>query len=109
MTTLVPVSSGTDALQDTVPVAVPAPPVEVVHFTLATPTLSALSPLSVIVGEVVDTMLNPGERICSVGGVVSWPLGGLGGFTGGCTGVDGGGVGVGVLGGGAGVEVDAAP
>ena len=84
VTTLVPVRSGTDALQDRVPVAVPAPPVEVVHFTLVTPTLSAANPLSVIAGDVVDAMLNPGDRICSVGAVVSPPAGGVaGGVTGG--------------------------
>ena len=111
MTTLVPVSSGRDALQDRVPVAVPELPVEVVHFTLVTPTLSVERPLSVIAGDVVDTMLNPGERICSVGAVVSPPAGGVtGGWTGGAGGWTGGvGGGVGVVGGGVVVDGAAAP
>ena len=46
VTTLSPTSTGIAADQEVVPVAVPAPPVEAVHFTEATPTLSAAVPLT---------------------------------------------------------------
>ena len=46
MITLVPASSGTLALQEVVPDAVPESPVEFTHLILATATLSAAVPLS---------------------------------------------------------------
>jgi len=60
-----------------VPEAVPEYPVEVVHFTAATLTLSLAVPLTAMEVEDVATIVNPGERILSDGGVVS-PVGGVG-------------------------------
>jgi hypothetical protein len=45
---LSPISSGTEALQLVVPVALPEPPVELRHSTYATATLSLAVPLIVI-------------------------------------------------------------
>ena len=71
VTVLLPTSSGTDADHETVPVAVPAPPVDVVHATDATPTLSLAVPLMVSAAAELDTIDEPGETIVMVGGTVS--------------------------------------
>ena len=73
MTVLFPISRGTEADQDVVPVAVPEAPVEVLHWTDMTPTLSLAVPLIEIVAEEADTIEEPGETICRVGGTVSVP------------------------------------
>ena len=79
---------------DEVPAAIPDPPVELVHLTVATATLSLAVPATAMDEAEVEVMVNPGVLICSDGGVVS-PGAGAG---------DGGGAGVGVgRGGGAGV------
>src|ERR1035441_1714736 len=96
--------------QDVVPAATPASPVEVVHLTAVTATLSLAVPLMAIVDPVVEAMLNPGDPICSDGAVVS-PGAGVGFGVGVGVGVGvgrgggvGSGVGVGVgVGGGVGV------
>jgi hypothetical protein len=76
-----------------VPAAVPEYPFEVVHFTTATPTLSLAVPLTAMEAEDVATIVNPGERILSDGGVLSALVGGCtGGATGGVTGGTTGGV-----------------
>ena len=103
VTTLLPTSSGTLADHLLVPEAVPEYPVELVHFTAATPTLSLAVPLTVMEEEDVATMVDPGETIVSDGGVVSALAvgctggaatgGTTGGSTGGWTGVLAGGVG----------------
>jgi hypothetical protein len=80
VTTFVPDSNGTFADHAVVPVAVPDAPVDTVHFTLATPVLSVAVPLIAMLAAVVDTIVNPGETICRLGGVVS------GVEVGGCTG-----------------------
>src|ERR1035441_1869457 len=104
---LLPTSSGTVADHLVVPEAVPEYPVELVHFTAATPTLSLAVPLIAMEAEEVDTIVNPGATILSDGGVVSPLVGGVaaGGCTGGCTGgvAAGGAAGgsAGVVGGGA--------
>jgi hypothetical protein len=83
--------------QDVVPAATPASPVELVHLTAVTATLSLAVPLMAMADALVEVMVNPGDVICSVGGVVSPFAGGAG------VGV-GVGVGAGVgAGGGAGV------
>ena len=88
VTTLLPTSSGTLADHLLVPEAVPEYPVELVHFTAATPTLSLAVPLTAMEEEDVATMVDPGETIVSDGGVVSaLAVGCTGGATtGGCTG-----------------------
>ena len=87
MTALLPTSSGTLADHLLVPEAVPEYPVELVHFTTATPTLSLAVPLTAMEAEDVATIVNPGETILSDGGVVS-PLVGVGvGVGAGATGV----------------------
>ena len=73
--------------QCVVPVAVPEPPVELVHVTDVTPTLSDAVPANTIVLVVVYTFVLDGDRIVRVGAVVSGVAGG--GFDGG--GFDGGG------------------
>ena len=106
MIALLPTSSGTLADHLLVPEAVPEYPVELVHFTAATPTLSLAVPLTAMEAEDVATIVNPGERILSDGGVVS-PLrgGGVGAGAGvgvgvgvGTTGTTGVGTGVGTVG-----------
>ena len=97
---------------DTVPAATPASPVEVVHLTEVTPTLSLAIPLTVIDEALVETIVNPGDRICSEGAVVSPPGGGGAGVgvgvgAGGGAGVGTGAGGGGVVGVGAGVGVGA--
>ena len=81
--------------QDAVPAATPEPPVELVHFTAATATLSFAVPLIAIDEADVEVMLNPGVLICSEGGVVS-PGAGEGGGAGVGAGTGGVGVGLGV-------------
>jgi hypothetical protein len=81
--------------QDAVPAATPAPPVELVHLTAVTATLSLAVPPIAMAAAVVEVMVNPGDLICSEGGVVSPGVGGAGVGVG-----AGGGVGVGVGGGG---------
>jgi hypothetical protein len=106
---LVPTSRGTLADQDVVPAATPAPPVEVVHFTAVTATLSLAVPLMAMTDALVETMVNPGDLICSAGGVVSPFAGGAGAGVGVGAGAGvgvGGGVGAGV-GAGAGAGVGA--
>src|ERR1017187_3681056 len=102
---LLPTSSGTVADHLVVPEAVPEYPVELVHFTAATPTLSLAVPLIAMEAEEVDTIVNPGATILSDGGVVSPLVGGVaaGGTAGGSAGVVGGGA----AGGGAGSAVRA--
>ena len=101
VTTLVPTRSGTLADHLAVPAAVPEYPFEVVHFTATTPTLSLAVPLTAMEAEDVATIVNPGERILSDGGVLSALVGGCtggatggttGGTTGGCTGGTTGGI-----------------
>ena len=82
--------------QDAVPAATPAPPVEVVHLTAVTPMLSLAVPLMAMAEAVVEAMVNPGDFICSEGGVVSPFAGGAGVGVGAGGGGGGGGVGVGV-------------
>ncbi len=53
------------------PLAVPDPPVELVHVTLVTPTLSLVVPLSTIVLSDVETVVAPGEVMVSDGAVAS--------------------------------------
>jgi hypothetical protein len=81
VTTLVPTSKGIVADHCVVPEATPDAPVEVVHFTAVTPTLSVAVPLKTIVPEYAEAMLDPGERIANDGGVVSGVAGceGVGG------------------------------
>ena len=82
--------------QDAVPTATPDPPVELVHFTAATVTLSLAVPLIAIDEADVEVIVNPGTLICSEGGVVS-PGAGDGAGAGVGVGVGAvGGVGVGV-------------
>jgi len=73
---LVPVKRGIAALHAVVPDAEPVLPVETDHFTPATPTLSAATPVNVIVAAEVATIVKPGHTICNVGDVVS-AVGGL--------------------------------
>lgn len=66
-------------IQLVVPLAVPDPPVELDHVTLATPTLSLALPLTTIELELVTTLVLGGDRMVNDGGVVSGPLdGGVG-------------------------------
>ena len=92
-----PTSSGTLADHLLVPEAVPEYPVELVHFTAATLTLSLAVPLTAMAAEDVATIVNPGERILSDGGVVS-PLRGVGAGAGAGVGVGVGTTGVGTTG-----------
>jgi len=103
-----PTSSGIEADQVVVPVAVPEDPVLVVQVIFAIPTLSEAVPDTVSVAALVETELPPGEMMARVGGVVSFPPGaGVGGGVGVGVGVGAGtGVGAGVgVGVGAGVGV----
>src|SRR5271157_5465156 len=88
VTTLLPTRSDTLADHFVVPEAVPESPVELVHFTVATATLSLAVPLIAMEAEEVATMVNAGETILSDGGVVSALAAGFtgGATTGGCTG-----------------------
>ena len=85
VTTLVPTRSGTLADQLAVPDAMPALPVELVHFTAATVALSLAVPLIVMLAEEVETIVDPGDLMLRDGGVVSGAVGG-GGCAGGCAG-----------------------
>src|ERR1017187_3640738 len=80
--------------QDVVPAATPASPVELVHFTAVTATLSVAVPLIAMAEAEVEVMVTPGDWIVSEGGAVSPVVGG--GGVGGGVWVGGGGVGVGV-------------
>src|ERR1017187_10815926 len=91
VTALVPTSRGMLADQDVAPAATPASPVELVHLTAVTATLSLAVPLMAMAGALVEMMVNPGDLICSVGGVVSPFAGGAGAGVG-----AGGGAGVGI-------------
>jgi len=65
-------------LQLVVPVAAPDPPVELLHVTLATPTLSLAVPLTTIEPADVEIVELAGETIVKDGGVVSGAPGGAG-------------------------------
>lgn len=71
MMVLLPTRRGTSADHAIVPDAVPALPVEVVHCTEATPTLSLAFPLTVIVADVVDIIDEPGVTIVRMGAMES--------------------------------------
>ena len=73
VTVLFPTSSGTTADHEVVPLAVPDPPVEVLHCTEETPTLSLAIPLKEIVADAVETIEKPGETIVTAGAKVSAP------------------------------------
>jgi len=66
---LSPTSSGTVALQLAVPAALPEPPVELLHATYATPTLSTAVPLTRIELVYAAMVVAPGETMVSDGGV----------------------------------------
>ena len=67
------------AIQLSVPVALPADPVEFVQVTSVTPALSVASPFSVMVGALVAMMVAVGYVMRSEGGVVfPGELGGAG-------------------------------
>lgn len=90
--------------QDALPAAIPASPVEVVHLTAVTATLSLAIPLMAMRELDVEVMVNAGDLIWSDGDVTS-PVfgGGAGAGVGDCGGVGAGvgaGVGLGVGGGG---------
>ncbi len=68
---VVPLYSWMVALQLVVPAAVPLSPVDVVHFTAVTPVLSEAVPEIVMDAAVVVTIVLPGDRIASAGGVRS--------------------------------------
>jgi hypothetical protein len=57
VTVVVPTSSGTVALQAVVPEAVPELPVDVLHPTRVTPTLSVAVPLMTMEASEVETMV----------------------------------------------------
>jgi len=102
---LVPTSTGISADQLSAPEAVPELPVDVDQRTAVTPTSSAAVPLTMMETESVETILEAGDMIRSVGRVVSVPEGGwAGGFEGGL-GDGGAGAGVGAGAGGAGGEL----
>src|ERR1022692_804590 len=102
---LSPTSSGAVTLQLVVPDAWPDPPLELLHATDATPTLSLAIPLITMDPEYTDTVLAEGARMLSAGGVRSGVVGvgaGAGAGVGGGDGAGGGagaGVGAGVAGG----------
>ena len=99
--TFVPTKSGALKDQDVVPLAWPVSPKPSDHFTAVTPTLSLALPEMAMLAAEVEPIVNPGERICRLGGVVSLPVGAGAGGAGAGAGV---GVGVGV-GAGAGIGV----
>ena len=68
---LVPTSRGTLADQAVVPDAMPEDPVELLHLTELTATLSLALPAMASDETVVELMVNPGESIDSVGATVS--------------------------------------
>ena len=68
---LLPTSSGMfAAVQVSVPVALPEAPLEVDQVTDATPALSVARPWNVMLLAAVDTMVEEGLVMRSVGGVV---------------------------------------
>jgi len=72
VTVFVPTSRGIGGVfQVVVPVAMPDPPVELVHVTEATPTLSDAVPEKTMVAEDATTLVLAGDRMARVGGVVS--------------------------------------
>ena len=74
-----PTSSGIgDVVQFVVPPALPEPPVELVHVTDATPTLSEAVPENTMLVDELYTFVLAGEMIVRVGGVVSLPGGATG-------------------------------
>lgn len=85
VTAFEPTKRDTDADQLAVPEAVPDCPVLVAQATEATPTLSLDVPEKVIEDAEVDIVLDDGDKIVNVGGVVS-----VGVFTGGVLPVGGG-------------------
>ncbi len=91
--TLVPTSNGIRADQAAEPEACPEEPVEADQVTAVTPTLSAALPEIVIEADEVETIVEPGDTIRSVGAAWSVPPAG---FEGGGTGAVGGCDGVGV-------------
>ena len=76
---MLPTYSGTSADQDVEPDAVPPFPLEVVHFTEATPTLSLALPATRMDAAEVETIVTPGDVIDRLGAVVSLTGGGEGG------------------------------
>lgn len=89
-----PTNKGIAADHVLVPEAVPEPPVEVVHLTDVTATLSEAVPLNAMDAAEVDAIVRDGALICIVGDVVSLPAGGFGGGTGAGGVGTGGGVGI---------------
>ena len=71
VTIFVPTSSGTLADQFAVPDASPELPTEVLQLTAVTPALSLATPLNTMLADCVETIVEPGERMVSDGGVVS--------------------------------------
>src|SRR5207247_163503 len=57
--------------QEAVPLATPAPPKVLDQRTAATPTLSDAVPLRLILPAEVESSIDPGERICTVGATES--------------------------------------
>src|SRR6266566_5209185 len=69
---LVPTSSGMfGSCQEAVPLATPAPPKVLDQRTAATPTLSDAVPLRLMLAAEVETSVDPGDRICTVGATES--------------------------------------
>src|SRR5580658_11154805 len=66
VTVLFPTSRGIDADHDVVPVAVPWPPVDVVHWTDVVLLLAV--PLTVMAAMDTETIEDPGEEIAMLGG-----------------------------------------
>src|SRR5258708_39233314 len=68
----VPTSSGIfGSCQEAVPLATPPSPKVLDQRTAATPTLSDAVPLRLILAAEVESSVDPGERICTVGATVS--------------------------------------
>jgi len=72
----VPGINGTFADHVAVPVAVPPPPVELLHVTLV--VFADAVPLTIIVAAEVETMVKPGEVIFRAGGVPAGDVGATG-------------------------------
>jgi hypothetical protein len=70
--------NGTDTLHCVVPAAVPAPPVLVDHVTEFTPTLSLEVPVNMMLDAEVETNVDEGEVMVTLGGVLSAVVGGPG-------------------------------
>ena len=72
----VPTSSGISGVAHcVVPVAAPDTPVELLHVTLVTATLSDAVPENTMLAAVVDTFVLEGELTLNEGAVVSLPAG----------------------------------